>query len=105
MTGSFHTDHQSEQGDLKKAIEGGAFLVDVRTPAEFAGGSVVDVINIPLDELTDRLEEFHDKIGIVVFCRSGARSESAKEMLNHFGIENVLNGGAWQNVNRIISEM
>lgn len=105
MTGPFQTIHQSNQDDLIEAVRNGAFLVDVRTPGEFAGGSVAEAINIPLDELTDHLEVFNDKTNIIVFCRSGARSESAKEMLNHFGIENVLNGGAWQNVNRIIAEL
>lgn len=97
---------QSEDNDeLAQAIKNGAFLVDVRTPDEFSGGSVVDAVNIPLNELEDRLEEFEDKEIIVVFCRSGARSETARQVLESSGFNHVLNGGSWQNVNRLRAEL
>ncbi len=77
---------------LEEMLQKDVFLVDVRTPGEFMAGSAEGAINIPLDELPDRIEEFEGKENIVVFCRSGARSEHAKEILKHHGIENVLNG-------------
>jgi len=76
-----------------------SFLVDVRTPAEFAQGSVRGAVNIPLNELPQRIADFKEKENIVVFCRSGARSAQAKAFLDSRGVANVENGGTWQMVN------
>lgn len=70
-------------------------IVDVRTPEEFRGGAYPDAINIPLDELTGRLDEFGGDLSreIVVYCASGARSAYAQRMLMQLGYRNVSNGG------------
>jgi phage shock protein E len=86
--------------DLKNIIEQGAFLVDVRTPGEFAGGHVKGSVNIPLDRVPSQLSKFRNKKNIIVFCRSGARSGQAKSILERNGISNVVNGGTWTNVNQ-----
>jgi rhodanese-related sulfurtransferase len=83
---------------LAKVIAEGAFLVDVRGPGEFAGGSAKGAVNIPLDTITQHLNKFNGKKHIVVFCRSGNRSSSAKSILEQNGFKNVTNGGTWQNV-------
>lgn len=83
---------------LSDAIKNGAFLVDVRTPAEFATGSVKGAVNIPLDKITGQLSAFKDKKAIVVFCRSGSRSGMAKSILEQNGVSQVINGGAWEAV-------
>jgi phage shock protein E len=83
---------------LAKLIEDGAYLVDVRGPGEFAGGSAKGAVNIPLDTLTQHLNKFKDKKQIVVFCRSGNRSSSAKNILERNGFKNVTDGGTWHNV-------
>lgn len=77
-----------------------AFLVDVRTPAEFSEGSAKGAVNIPLNEVQKRIQEFQGKEHIVVFCRSGARSAQAKRILEQNGITNVSNGGTWLDVDR-----
>lgn len=74
------------------------FLVDVRTPEEFASGSVAHAVNIPLDEIQNRIEEFKDEENITVFCRSGARSSLAQQLLEQHGIVGVTNGGALSDV-------
>jgi rhodanese-related sulfurtransferase len=79
-----------------------AFLVDVRTPGEFAEGSVPGAVNIPVDEISQRLEEFKGKEQVVVFCRSGSRSSRAEGILTNNGIENVVNGGTWQMVDELV---
>ena len=75
-----------------------AFLVDVRTPQEFAEGSAEGAINIPLDQVEQRLAEFEGKGQIVVFCRSGSRSSQAKSILEKHGYTNITNGGSWEQV-------
>jgi rhodanese-related sulfurtransferase len=74
------------------------FLVDVRQPEEFRTGSVKNAVNIPLGEVQKRINEFKNKENIVVFCRSGNRSGQATSILKQNDIENVTNGGTWQNV-------
>lgn len=89
---------QPDDQALSEAIRGGAFLVDVRTTDEFASGSVVGAVNIPLDEIASRIHEFKNKKTIIVFCRSGNRSGQAKNILERHGFSNVLNGGTWGHV-------
>lgn len=79
-----------------------AFLVDVRTPEEFAEGSAKGAVNIPLQEISHRVGEFKGKGQIVVFCRSGNRSSQAKSILEENGISNIINGGTWEQVNDAI---
>lgn len=69
-------------------------LVDVRSPAELYEMAIDGALNIPMDQVPERINEFRDMKGdIVVFCRSGARSESVKQYLMQNGITNVVNGG------------
>lgn len=83
---------------LTKAIQDGAYMVDVRSPGEFSGGSVKGAVNVPLNNLPNELNKFKGKKGVVVFCRSGSRSGIAKGILEKNNITNVINGGTWQNV-------
>jgi len=88
---------------LASIINDGAFLVDVRSPGEFAGGSAKGAVNIPLDVISQQIKTFEGKKNIVVFCRSGNRSGQAKSILEQKGIKNVTNGGTWDQVNRLVN--
>ena len=83
---------EEKQISIKQEVAKGALMVDVRTPEEFASGSVKGAINIPLNEVESRINEFKGKPAVVVFCRSGNRSGQAKEILENNGIKNVING-------------
>ena len=95
---------QTDNSQLIEAIKAGAFLVDVRTAAEFSSGSVKGAVNIPLDRVASQLQKFAGKKAIVVFCRSGNRSSQAKNILEQNGIQHVINGGAAAKVNRIVNK-
>ena len=75
----------------------GALLLDVRTPAEFAQGSVPGAVNIPLQQLQGRMRELPKNKKIVTFCRSGGRSGSAAAFLRSAGYQ-VENGGTVSSV-------
>lgn len=75
------------------AVDAGAFLLDVRTPAEFAAGSAPGATLIPVDQLPQRLDELPREKRIVAYCRSGARSGRAAELLREAGFEAVNAGG------------
>lgn len=88
--------------DLQSIIDEGAFLVDVRTAGEFAEGHVKGSVNIPLDKVQAQFAKFKNRKNIIVFCRSGARSSQAKNILQQNGFTNVVNGGRWNNVSRFV---
>lgn len=74
-------------------------VLDVRTPGEWGEGHGKSAINIPLDELPNRLkklEQYKDK-NVVVVCRSGARAGQGVSILTKAGFQNIENGGPWQN--------
>lgn len=74
-------------------------IVDVRTYGEFIGGNVAGSINIPLNEIPERIEELKSlKAPLILCCASGGRSGQAHHFLSQFGIE-CYNGGSWLNVN------
>ncbi|MCE9538158.1 MAG: rhodanese-like domain-containing protein [Bacteroidetes bacterium] len=74
-------------------------IIDVRSPDEFRGGNVTGSINIPLQEIPQRIEELKDlKVPLVLCCASGNRSGQAHNYLVQQGIE-CYNGGSWLDVN------
>ena len=79
----------SVTGDaLQARIEAGRapFILDVRTPEEFASGHVPGAVNIPYDQLPDRIAEIPPPGGtIVLYCRSGRRAEVAAKVLRQAG--------------------
>ncbi|MFA6036531.1 MAG: rhodanese-like domain-containing protein [Legionellales bacterium] len=82
---------------LKKDEE--IFLLDVREPHEFTAFNIQGYL-IPLAELLERLNEIPKDKPIVVYCRSGQRSDVAGQLLKSQGYHDVKNlaGGmlAWQ---------
>lgn len=76
-----------------------ATIVDVRTPGEFASGNVQGSVNIPLNEVPHRLDEFKGMSKpLVVCCLSGGRSGQAVQFLQANGVDQVYNGGGWSQV-------
>lgn len=90
--------------NIQKIIkENQATIVDVRTPAEFMGGNVANSINIPLQEIPQRMEELKKlKMPLVLCCASGNRSGQAQRYLTQQGVE-CYNGGSWLDVNYLQS--
>ena len=104
MFGILKNIFSKKDDNLLKIVNEDAFLVDVRSSAEFAQGHVKGSVNIPLDQIPNLLSKFKGKKNIVVFCRSGARSSQAKYILETNGFTNVTNGGTWQNVNSLLTK-
>ena len=79
---------------LMDKIQSGAKIVDVRTPEEFNEEAYPNAINIPVDEVQSRLNEFGEKTKpILVYCASGARSAYAARLLKNAGYTDVINAG------------
>ncbi len=73
----------------------GYLLVDVRTPREFARGSVPGAINVPVDELRGRLDELDQK-DVVVICQVGQRGHVATRLLRDSGFNAKNLSGGYQ---------
>ena len=67
------------------------FLLDVRTPDEFSLNTLPGAVNIPLDELRDRLDELPKDKMIYTFCAVGLRGYLAYRILVQHGFEKVRN--------------
>lgn len=67
------------------------FLLDVRTPDEFSLGSLPGAVNIPLDELRDRIAELPKDKMIYTFCAVGLRGYLAYRILTQHGFDKVRN--------------
>ena len=78
------------------------WLIDVRTPEEFAELHAPGALNTPLEDMeTGRLGSLtnafqHDPIDL--YCRTGRRSERAKSILENLGFTRVVNRGGLRDV-------
>lgn len=84
---------------IKEMIKAGATIVDVRSEAEFQGGHFKGSLNIPVQQIEAHLHKLDPSKTIIVCCASGGRSEMAKMIMNARGFNDVINVGAWQNLN------
>jgi phage shock protein E len=67
------------------------FVLDVRTPGEYAAGHLPGAVNIPHDQLAARLGELSGarERDIVVYCRTGRRSAEALGVLDKAGFKRL----------------
>lgn len=84
--------------DFANLIANGAKIVDVRTPSEYKGGHIKGSINIPLQDLQNKLKSLDKSKPVITCCASGMRSASAKSMLLSKGFSEVHNGGGWHSL-------
>lgn len=79
-------------------------VLDVREPAEYAGGHVPGAVNLPQAELASRLEEIPRDRLVLTICQGGFRSLRAAQFLRQIGYERVASvaGGtaAWREAGR-----
>jgi phage shock protein E len=93
-------------GTIKNALRKGAIIVDVRTGIEYDRGHLPDAFNIPADRIlasAGRLKAANRPI--IVCSNNDPRSHTAVQQLKAKGVKNVINGGDWKNVLRIMEQM
>jgi phage shock protein E len=83
--------------EARQMINQGAQLLDVRSPAEFAGGSVPGAMNIPVQVLGGHLGSLDPSRPVIVYCASGGRSAMATNMLKSAGFGEVRDLGSIRN--------
>lgn len=77
--------------EVSSIDSGKGVLIDVRAPEEFNLGTIKGALNIPLDELRDRLSELPRDKEIYIFCQVGLRGYLACRILMQKGYSNVKN--------------
>jgi len=75
-------------------------VIDVRTAGEYASGHIPGAVNIPFDEVAQRISEIDAPEGVALYCMVGPRARKGETALLASGYEHVLHleGGlaAWQ---------
>ena len=91
-------------GVARKHLREGALVIDVRSPEEFRGRHLPNVINIPLGELRESLpRRVKDKRQVLLLhCLSGGRSGVAEQQAKGLGYRNVFNLGSYGRAERIV---
>ncbi|MCJ8014784.1 CoA-disulfide reductase [Paenibacillus sp. KQZ6P-2] len=80
--------------DIKQRNPEKSILLDVRSVQEYESGHIPNSVNIPLDELRDRLDELDSSKKLLVYCQVGFRGYTAVRILHQNGFNAVnLTGG------------
>jgi len=77
--------------EIDKRDKDKTVLIDVRTPVEYNIGTIEGAVNIPLDDLRERLDEIPKDKDIIIFCQVGLRGYIACRILKQHGFANVKN--------------
>lgn len=90
---SFDNRNDIKKEDIKKYIEQGAIIIDVRSPQEYKEGHIEGAICIPEYDIKNKIK---DKVAskdelIVLYCSTGHRSKRAQIKLEKLGYTNVYN--------------
>ncbi|AUC83430.1 rhodanese-like domain-containing protein [Lacinutrix sp. Bg11-31] len=85
---------------IKDLQSKGAVIIDVRTKGEYSQGAISGSKNIPLQEISSKINEIKKfNKPVITCCASGMRSGSAASILKAQGIEAV-NGGGWASLSK-----
>ncbi|HEY0949467.1 rhodanese-like domain-containing protein [Nocardioides sp.] len=90
----------AEPSRVQEAVAGGAELIDVRTPEEFAAGHLRGAVNIDLSapDFDERIGALDKTGSYVVYCASGNRAGTAIDMMSRQGFDDLVNGGGFEDL-------
>ncbi|MFO1020763.1 MAG: FAD-dependent oxidoreductase [Planctomycetales bacterium] len=95
----FHPQITVDELDSISGEPNAPYLLDVRTPTEFQAGHLPGAVNLPVDELREKLDQLPRSRPVVAYCQVGQRGYLALRILiqNGFEVRN-LSGGykAWK---------
>jgi rhodanese-related sulfurtransferase len=76
--------------NARQLVADGAVLLDVRSPQEFAASHLPQAVNLPVDQLRERMDEVRQfDRPLVVYCASGMRSNRAAGILRSAEVQDV----------------
>lgn len=74
---------------VKKSIDSGAQVIDVRTAGEYQMGRIPGAVNVPVDQLEAAAQPWDKEATYVVYCATGSRSATAVETMKALGFKNI----------------
>lgn len=78
-------------------MNAGGQLIDVRSPFEFNQGALSGAVNMPINNISNHTDDIDKSRPVMLYCRTGARSEMVKKYLEQLGFDQVYNiGGIMQ---------
>ena len=89
---------------VRECLKTGAKVIDVRSEAEFQEGHLPGAINIPLDQLCNRISRHapYKHQAILLYCLSGGRSASGRAALKKMGYRHCFNLGSLGRARKIL---
>lgn len=78
---------------LKERLNDGGQLIDVRSSVEFNQGALESAVNMPIDRFQLLVDRINREKPVLLYCRTGARSEMVKNYLLRLGFNEVYNIG------------
>ena len=88
--------------EIKKYLEKGAVVLDVRTQQEWDEGHTEGAEHIVLTLIPSEIDKIKSwNKSVIAVCRSGVRSGQATDFLKSNGVD-IINGGSWQNVDQYV---
>ena len=90
--------------DEKLPRDGSITLLDTRTPMEYRMGHVKGFINIPVDELRERIDELDKSKPVYIICQSGLRSYIASRILMGNGFDAYNFAGGFRFYNAVLND-
>jgi NADPH-dependent 2,4-dienoyl-CoA reductase/sulfur reductase-like enzyme/rhodanese-related sulfurtransferase len=95
-SGLLRGDHPQTDWETLDSAADKPYVLDVRTPAEYAAGRIPSAVNIPIDELRTRLAELPEGRPIVTYCQVGQRGYLATRILMQAGFQVSNLGGGYK---------
>lgn len=71
-------------------LDDGSVILDVRRPDEFAEGHIASAINIPVDQVLNRVDELKKYKKVYIHCKRGGRAQTAFNALTQAGLSNLI---------------
>ena len=84
--------------------DGSVILLDTRTGWEYSSGHIEGFVNIPVDELRERLDEIEPGKPVYVICQSGLRSYIATRILEGYGYEAYNFAGGFRFYDAVVND-
>ena len=84
--------------------DGSVTLLDTRTAREYSSGHIEGFVNIPVDELRERLDEIEPGKPVYVICQSGLRSYIATRILEGYGYEAYNFAGGFRFYDAVVND-
>lgn len=101
----FNARAELSEAEARQHLKRGALVVDVRTVQEFQTKRLTNVVNLPLDQVKEKISTVvTNKSDVVLLhCRTGRRSGLAETELRALGYTNVFNIGSFEKAQKILT--